>query len=391
MVGFEMLVTGVAGVRWSIPLLLAPPAAFGIASLAGGRSRLAPYRSRPAAAWLASAAVFLLLVAYAAATARATSPDLVLFWGAKGERFALARGIDVAFLARPANYLMHPDYPPLLPFVEAFATMFAGRFAWGASLFLMPWFLGITGAIFHAAALRRLENARAAAALTAIFVGTLGLADLVSATAGSADGLLVAFETAALASLSAIGSRRLSEWTAGLCLAAAGLAKIEGVFFAAIVAFAAVALTRSSWRSRATSAWHLATAPALAFGTWLLFCRAHRLVAMYRADVFGAPTLRFLPRILSVMGRTASYDHAYVPWLALAASAWAFRRFGFAAVPVAAAGLFLAADVGFYLNGNSDPSMWVGWSSARTLTTVLACGFLSIGRTAIAGESRIMA
>jgi len=52
-------------------------------------------------------------------------------------------------------------------------------------------------------------------------------------------------------------------------------------------------------------------------------------------------------------------------------------------LPLWTAAGFLAVNVFFYLHGTRDPTEWIGWSAARTLITVLVCGFLSIGRARV--------
>jgi hypothetical protein len=284
------------------------------------------------------------------------------------------------------HYLMHSDYPPLLPFLYAFATLFAGRFAWGASLLVMPWFLALTGGVFGEASARRLRDEGAATALTTLLVGTLGLVNLVTATAGSADSILLAFEIGALCALASIEPRHTAEWTAGLALAGAVLTKVEGVFFAAIVIATAATLEKRRAFRRVESVVRLSLFPGLAFGAWLVFCRLHGILSMYRGDTFGSLNLRFVGPILESMLRAASYDFAYLPWGVLALAAWALRRFGFAAVPASSAVAFLAANAFFYLHADHDPTMWIGWSSPRTMTTALACGFLAIGPARACGE-----
>jgi hypothetical protein len=371
----EMLVLAVAGIPWSIPLLAAVPAVLSVAAALRRPARPAVRRRRPSPSFLASALV-VLLVAYAAITARATSMDLLLFWGAKSERFALARTIDVAFLREPDHYLMHPDYPPLLPFLNAFGTIAAGRFPWGAALIVMPWFLAVTAAAFHAGVRNRTDPA-AAGWLTATFTAAVGLASIAAFTAGNADLVLIAYETAALALLVRRPAPTAAEWAAGAALAGACLVKIEGVFFAAITvaAFAATAPPRE--RRRGVIA--LVIPPAIALGAWVLFCRTRRLLDFYAGGKIGSLTLRNFLKIPPAILKAASYDSLFVPWIALVLAAIACRRTGFALLPMAVGVGLVAANVFFYLHGANDPTQWIGWSASRTLISVLVCGFVSIG------------
>ena len=84
------LLTGL-GIRWSVPLLLALAL---VPEFLLPRTRSSPGGhsdgSGGVAVLAAWGAVFVVLavVTFAVATARATAPDLLLFWGAKGQRFA---------------------------------------------------------------------------------------------------------------------------------------------------------------------------------------------------------------------------------------------------------------------------------------------------------------
>ena len=57
-----------------------------------------------------------------------TLSDFVFHWGLKGHRFFLAGGIDYPYLATGWNWVLHPDYPNLLPEIYAVTALAAGRF-----------------------------------------------------------------------------------------------------------------------------------------------------------------------------------------------------------------------------------------------------------------------
>src|SRR5262249_25737906 len=141
------------GVSWDAALLLAPALA-GWAVLFLGRLERGPvvprvWRGLPGAAALAAGAVGLALVAYAAGSARAASAGLPLFWGAKAQPFASARRRGGAFLAAGEHYYRPPASPPLVTLLEAWACLFAGRFAWGASLLTLPLCLAGSAFVFR--------------------------------------------------------------------------------------------------------------------------------------------------------------------------------------------------------------------------------------------------
>lgn len=371
----EMFLLAIAGIPWSIPRLAALPAALAVSGVLRRPTRVAARRTRLSSAFIASAIV-VLIVAYAAVTGRATSMDLTLFWGAKSERFALARSIDVEFLGQPDHYGIHPDYPPLLPFLNAFGTMAAGRFPWGASLLVMPWFLAMATTAFHAGTRDR-EAPAAAGWLTPVFAGTVGLAAVAALTAGNADLILIAYETAALSLLVRRSAGAVDRWAAGAALAGGCLVKIEGAFFAAIAVAAFVVTDRGEDRGRGAVA--LSLPPTIAVGAWVMFCRAHGLLDFYAGGKIGPFTLQNLGKIPPAMLRAASYDSFFVPWIALGLAAFACRRRRFSPFPAAVAAGLLAVNVFFYLHGTNDPTRWIGWSAGRTLISVLVCGFVAIG------------
>src|SRR5260221_9283137 len=65
-------------------------------------------RLRAAEWWLLALALLAIgVLVLTIASGAATSFDLLFFWGAKGQRFALSQGIDLGFLRDPAHELMH--------------------------------------------------------------------------------------------------------------------------------------------------------------------------------------------------------------------------------------------------------------------------------------------
>jgi len=372
----EMFLLSMAGIPWTIPRLTAIPAAFALAA-AFRKRPAAEQRNRPGLSPpILAAALAIGLVAYAAVTGRATSMDLLLFWGAKSEHFALARAFDLDFLRRPEHYLMHPDYPPLLPCLQAFGAMASGRFPWGASLLVMPWFLAMAVATYRSGAHERIADRTAAEWSTAIFAAVIGLAAVAALTAGNADVPLLAYQTSALVLLIGARPRPAARWAAGLALAAASILKIEGLFFAALTTVVFTARARPGERREVFLS--LAAPPSIAIGSWLLFCRAEGLLDLYRGGEIGPFTLEYLGRISAGLVKAASYDCLYVPWIALAFAAFALRRRGFAAEPLLVAAGILAVNAYFYMHGE-DPTVWIGWSAARTLIPVLVCFHLSLG------------
>ena len=121
-----MFAMSVLHVRWSQPLLIGMvlPAVIVGGVFAMRRGAPAPSPAGAGATWILAV---IALTAYAALTGRETCLDLLFFWGPKGIHFAMAGAIDLDFLLYPFYFLMHPDYPPLLPLVYAWGATFAGK------------------------------------------------------------------------------------------------------------------------------------------------------------------------------------------------------------------------------------------------------------------------
>jgi hypothetical protein len=370
----EMFVLTVVGARSTPGLLLAAPAA-AIAVSARGRavasratSRDRQTASMTPATWglIAIAAAALVVVVYAAMTARVTSSDLHLFWAAKGQRFGLEGRIDAAFLGRADHRPMHPDYPPLWPCLYAFATMLAGRFAWGASLATLPLFLAlsvVTAASFARSRLGSLESAGLAAAFAAMF-GFL-LSD--GMTAGNADPALLFFETLALCLLVFAREERGAFLLAGIALAGAAWLKLEGIAFGwAVIAAAALAIRPFSGRRLA----QLAAPPLIAYAVWMAFCRAQGLLDTLGPHRYLVTAERIRTIALGMLD-AASMGSGYLPWI-LVAVLFVVRRPGRAAVfAVLVAGFMAAFDCAFYLSSAGDLAPWIAMAGIRTLMTPL--------------------
>src|SRR5439155_26451929 len=198
-------------------------------------------------------AVFTLLTIYGVATARETCGDLMFFWGPKGQHFHYAGKIDAAFLGYNHYYLMHSDYPPLVPLLYAWGSLVAHRFSWWGALFLVPILLLAT-----AFALRGLaRNGWYAALLTAI----LAYGFAIGMVGGAADPVLLFFEVIAIAALTFD-----FEGLAAIASAAVAFTKVEPVIFVAIAAFAYLVTRR-----RLTKSILIPLPAAILFGWWIAF------------------------------------------------------------------------------------------------------------------------
>jgi hypothetical protein len=306
-------------------------------------------------------AQLLALLAVAAAlvatvTGAAGSNDLIFFWAPKAQRFAAARTIDAEFLSAPLLGYMHAAYPPLVTNLYALASMAAGRFAWGAAVLTFPLLLAAVAAALPGL-LRGGSSRPAAAANTALIAGTLAYIGMVQDVAGNGEMALLFFEVLGMAVLlSPVASGSAGQLLAGLFLAGAATAKVEGLPFA----LAAAALFPIVRKDRATPAWKslllLLLPTALALGAWFAFGASRGIFRRYESygGLFEVHP-EHLGVILRAIGESlwhTGYALPYVvPFLAFLVQARRSRRM-------------------LYLHLASDPQEWVRWSAGRIFSPV---------------------
>ncbi len=377
----EMLVLALLGVRWSVPLLLVLPIALAAGIL---HRRRAEIRIRTAVSWRGTAtptAVFFFLVSaaalafvtFAAMTARITSSDLLLFWGTKGEHFGLAGSIDAAFLGEVNHRFLNVDYPPLWSCLYAYGTLLAGRFAWGAALATLPFFL-LLGMIFVWSLGCTHVGSADASAFAALFVSMFGLLQAGSLTAGNADAALLLFEAIALGLLVFARDMPGAVLLSGVVLAGASLLKIEGIAFAsALIASYVLVVRPIRWRQF----WALAAPPFAAVAAWFLFCRTHGLVDFLAG---GKPLVLTSERfgvVFRGMWSAARFGSAYVPWIVVILLIVGRKTARAGAIAIITAALILVFDVGVYFTTEADPTQWIVWSAPRTLMTPLLALYMA--------------
>ena len=290
---------------------------------------------------------FTLLTAYGTLTARETCADLFYFWGPKAVRFAAARGIDVAFLKAPDHFLMHPDYPPLVPLLYAWGAMIAGGFSYWGPLLLTAALLALTALLVPG------RGATLMAALLAF-----GYAQALAA--GAADPMLILFEVAALCALTFLDHPML----ASIALAGAAMTKVEGAAFVAVTVIAYAIVSRRPLRALG-----IAIAPAILLGSWIAFARAHGLLDSY---LRGSKPLMWSSETFALLVKTASYHAAYLPWLAVLAPIAFAKRWRRAALPLLVAAGSLAYILFFYMHADANRDLWIAVSAERVLLTPLA-------------------
>jgi len=385
-----MTAAALSGWKWNLPLLVAAGAAECSALRAvlrktpaapeapAARRRIAP------AEWIAAAigAASVLVSAASSLSASATSPDLLLFWGSKAQAFASARTIDDGFLGEPFLRFLHTSYPPLVTNAYAFATIVAGRLSWMGAVATFPLLLAAL-AVALPAVLRTSVSRRDALAATAFITATFALAGQALDMAGNADMALLFFETLAVALL--LGGETTdaaSQTLAGLLLAGAAAAKVEGLPFV-IAAGGLWLLRRPPRRAAAAGAARIFLPAFLSVGVWFAYGRRYFLFRGYES--YG-PTLEVhLSRIGLVLGeilRAFWETGAALPWLVpIAALAWiaaARGRLSLAVYPLGIAGVLSLFFVFTYLHGSLDPTLWITWSAGRIFVVVAALLVLAV-------------
>lgn len=173
-------------------------------------------------------------------TTQSVSPDYLLFWGVKGVRYALARGIDPAWLF--SGYSPpQPDYPPLVPVVQGWGFLVTHDMPWlTAAAMSAVWLLAA------ALVIRWLLAARGGSAYAAAFwTAAMALSFAATGCGGNAEAMLIAYLSVGACAVIA-GRDRM----AMLAFAGAALTKAEALFAIATI-LAGLALRDLLLRDRA--------------------------------------------------------------------------------------------------------------------------------------------
>ena len=397
-----MTAEAVVGLRWNVPVVLASAGILGAAirpSLGAAPSEGGPPPRSGGAAAAAAWTLALVTVAavfWIAAVGAASSPDLVFFWGAKAQRFALARTVDLELLRHPFHMFIHPYYPPLVTNVYALASMVAGRFVWMAAVLTFPLLLGAL-AFGLPGILRQRLGATAAAACSALAVAAIGYAGTETDVGGNGEMPLILFESLSVALLvSPDAGRPAFRVLAGILMAGAASSKVEGLPF--VLAVSALVVARERAGARVSAAARLVAPTALALGAWFLFGATRRVFFGYSGQgrlldlhpgYFGIVVVA-IARALWNAGHGLPW---IVPLAVLAAARAAGRRSPDSLLPLGTA----AALVGFflftYMDRPDDPALWISWSAARifmpvAMLIVIAAACSSSSGPAAPGPSR---
>jgi hypothetical protein len=367
LVAFHVLLTllDLLGIPWHPALLAAL-----LAGLFGLAWRFRPEAPRlpPDLGWgdgitLFALAGFTLL----ALTSWIAIPDFVYHWGVKGARFAAAQGTDYAFLARPWNWAIHPDYPNLLPELYAATALLSGGFSatwmmlWSAVFFAL--LLAGARAAFRQAGAGRFST-QAGLALLALVLGAFGIGHLM---AGAADWMIALAVVAAVPHLLRPPD---PEGDLGVAFAAAFAAasKIEGVPLAGILIL--VQLGRHAWAERRLpwrAALRLGFPVAVVVLPWLFQAVRHGLFQSSNSGAFEASRAALiLPALREAV--TAAIWHGF-GWAVLLPLPLLFSR---KVRPVAAvAALLLLFDLYVYFTAPVDTRFYVLSSFPRLMFQVI--------------------
>ncbi len=257
---------------------------------------------RPLLGWgSAAAAVAVLVFAVLAARLWILFPDFIYHWGIKAQKFLLHGGIDFAYLARPWNWRIHPDYPNLLPELYAVTGLLGGRFREPAAMLWSALFLALAVAGVRQALITGGASRFAIEAGTATSAAAAAGFGIGYRMGGAADWAMAGALALALPAL--LGPPRdTGDAQIGLAAALAASAKIEGVALAALLV--AVQLTRRWLDARRVPLRALASAglaPALVIAAWLGSCLRHDLFLPTNA---GVPSLDRIGPLLRAYAET---------------------------------------------------------------------------------------
>jgi hypothetical protein len=388
----EATLFSIAGIPWTIPGLAFPLLLLSILCASWWRRKPAPARapirlSRGIA--VGSATVCSLSLSYLAlsfTSSSATSVDFLFFWGVKAVRFAEVRGFDPGLLRNPFFIHAVPDYPPLVPVVEAWGCLAAGKMPWRAVPAASALWAAAAVALLFERFRRRLGDG-AAAGLAAFWAAALSVSLAHSYSGGNAEAPLLFFESAGLAWLLTEEVPLESRFLPTLVLCGAALTKVEG--FAAVVLLAAGSLLKERGpvpirlrRSLPLVAW-----PGVCVGLWFFYQASRSLPVGYRphGQLFGLFP-QHLGRILPALLRNLDGGSLWLPWLF--AILWlAVRRPAWRdAAPALVLSVGLLAFLVFdYMHDTGDPTERIGWTAPRVAQPALSAAVLA---TAAASSRR---
>lgn len=386
-ISFQLFVYSVAGLPWSMWLVLVPWVTGGaIVAVRFRRHFAAPVLRAPAwwealllAAALVPIAVWAPLERLMPLTSQAW--DAWAIWLFKAKAFYLDGGIQ-PFLARASEFSTQPGYPLLVPLYATFLYVVNGSVADHAAKIVSPcFFVATLGVFYH---FSRRFGRRDVAVATTVMLGWLPLFAVVAfRLAGYAD--------TALAFYILVGAGFLYAWlredrTEDLAAAilggtAAAWTKNEGLLFlAGVLVISGGRLLHGRAHG---SRWAIVAAPpAIVAGIWAVVRRSYGIDA---ADVTAGPgfSLELLGRAaVEMLAKAVALDRFNLVFVLFAAAAAAAKPLGVANAFWALPGLVLwqfAGAVLVYSTGANDLQWWIETSGDRILSQVAPVSLLSFG------------
>lgn len=292
----------------------------------------------------AVAALCLIALGVLTLLRRIAASDFIYHWGLKGEKFTLAGGIDLSFLAAPWNGYLHPDYPNLVPELFAVTALTQGRFAESTVLL---WSVVATGLVLLCARSLLsdlLQNRRdRQAGLAILALGTTSFTISWQMT-GNADAWL------ALAALLLTGallrtnepSADGTDLTVGIAAALAAAVKTEGVVLAGLALLLHLGRRWSAGGLTIAAFLRAALPPAIVVLPWAAMVWAHQLAQSYTRFSVDAERITELPAVVADSLLHDGWHGLSLVALALVFILPFFRRIRLAAI-------LLATQLGFYI------------------------------------------
>jgi hypothetical protein len=379
----ESLALSAAGVPWTLASLALPLLALSGALFFAGRGSQDPLRpaGRIPLAALVAGSLAAAHLAFSLASSAGNSVDFVLFYGVKAALFAASRGIPSAVM----NHLLFthaaPRYPPLMPIVEAWGIVVAGKMPWRfAPAVTLTWYLAAVAAI--GSRLRRRLGPRGGAGVAAYWACAMALSFAWSYSGGDGEAPLVFYVAAAAAWLltEEPGESRLLP---SLFLAGAALSKQEGLL--AALALTAGVFLRDAMEKRPRGVVRAilpALFPVAAVFAWFGYEKLAGLPVGYRPPgAIAHMDPRLLPAILPDVLRNLDAGTFGLSWalpiVVLAANPKKFVRW-IPALTVGAA--ILAALLATYASPVSiDRSVVIARTLPRACQPVLSLLILGAG------------
>ena len=386
----EAMLFSLAGIPWTIPALGLPLAVLSAAAAARWRKLPAFALPRSSIGGWASLASLLLVgfalfyLAVCFGSTAASSPDFLYFWGVKAVRFASNRGIDAAFLGHPFTIHAVRDYPPLVPVVDAWGILAAGRMPWRlAPFFSALWFFAAVPILFERC--RRRLGDSGSAAVVAFWAVALSISLVASFSAAGAEPPLLFFESVAVAWLLTEDPGE-SRFVPIVALCGAALTKVEGLVAAVLIVLGVA--VRDSVRGSKRAAWRslaMLFAPAVSVSLWFVYQKSWALPVGYRGHgevfvLYGDQLGTILKSLLRRLDAGSYWIAWALPAFFLLRRAAAWRAAAPALLLTAGLAAFLVFD---YLHDSDDPSERIEWTAPRVMqpplsATILAAGVLTL-------------